>query len=126
MPAPSDRRYTDTHEWHKLDGDTLTIGITQHAVDELTDITYVELKGAGTSLGVGDSVGEVESVKATSDVYSALGGEIIEVNGALSDDPSLINQDPYEKGWLVRLRVADGSGIDALMDAAAYNEKYDA
>ena len=126
MPAPSDRRYTDTHEWHKLDGDTLTIGITQHAVDELTDITYVELKGAGTSLGAGDSIGEVESVKATSDVYSALAGEITEVNAALSDDPSLINEDPYDKGWLVRLKVGDAGGLEGLMDAGAYNEKYDA
>jgi glycine cleavage system H protein len=71
-------------------------------------------------------VGEVESVKATSDVYSALAGEIIAVNGSLSDDPSLINQDPYEKGWLVRLKVEDGAGLSALMDAGAYNEKYGA
>ncbi len=126
MPAPSDRRYTDTHEWHKLDGDTLTIGITQHAVDELTDITYVELKGAGTALGAGDSIGEVESVKATSDVYSAVAGEIVEVNGALSDDPSLINQDPYDRGWLVRLRVTEPGSLGELMDAGVYNEKYDA
>ncbi len=124
MAAPSDRRYTETHEWHKLDGETLTIGITQHAVDELTDITYVELKEAGTTLDAGDSIGEVESVKATSDVYSALPGEIVEVNGALSDDPSLINQDPYEKGWLVKIKVSDTGRMDGLMEAAAYNEQY--
>ena len=124
MAAPSDRRYSDTHEWHKVDAQTLTIGLTQHAVDELTDITYVELKAKGTALGAGDSVGEVESVKATSDVYCASAGEIIEVNAALSDDPSLINADPYGKGWLVKVRIGDESGLGGLMDASTYNEKY--
>lgn len=124
MAAPSDRRYTETHEWHKMDGDTLTIGLTQHAVDELTDITYVELKAKGTKLGPGDSVGEVESVKATSDVYCAAPGEITDVNAALSDDPSLINSDPYGKGWLVKVKVSDDAGLGELMDAPTYNEKY--
>jgi len=122
--TPADCKYTDSHEWHKIDGDTVTIGITQFAVDELTDITYVELKSVGDSIDAGDTIGEVESVKATSDIYSAVGGEIIEVNEALSDDPSLINNDPYTKGWLVKIKVADASPLNDLMDKSAYDGKY--
>ncbi|MFU8828472.1 MAG: glycine cleavage system protein GcvH [Phycisphaerales bacterium] len=122
--TPSDCKYSESHEWHKLEGDIVTIGITQFAVDELTDITYVELKSVGDSLDAGDTIGEVESVKATSDIYSAIGGEIVEVNEALSDDPSLINSDPYTKGWLVKIRVGDTSPLDSLLDKAAYDSKY--
>ena len=96
MASPDDRRYSETHEWHKVDGDTVTIGLTQFAVDQLTDVTYVEMKPTGETIDAGDSVGEVESVKTTSDVYAALGGEIIEVNEALSNDPSILNSDPYD------------------------------
>lgn len=122
--TPSDCKYSESHEWHKLEGDTVTVGITQFAVDELTDITYVELKSAGDTIDAGETIGEVESVKATSDIYSAVGGEIIEVNDALSDDPSLINSDPYSKGWLVKIRTSDTSPLDNLLDKAAYDEKY--
>jgi len=87
-PAPADRTYSDSHEWHKLDGDTLTLGLTQFAVDQLTDVTYAELKPAGTKVATGGAVGEVESVKTTSDIYSAAAGEIVEVNMAVVDDPS--------------------------------------
>ncbi len=124
MPSPSDRRYTDSHEWHKLTGETLTLGLTKHAVEELTDITYVEMKPAGTEIEPGSEVGEVESVKATSEVYCAVGGEIIEINDKLMDDPSLLNNDPYEEGWLVRLRVTDASTLDELMSGEAYDERY--
>ncbi len=126
MAAPSDARYSETHEWHKLDGDVLTLGLTQFAVNELTDITYVELKPTGTKLTKGDSIGEVESVKATSDVYSALPGEIIEVNEKLEDDPSLVNTDPYGDGWLVKIKAEDTSPYESLMDAETYSGKYDA
>ena len=126
MSSPTDRKYTQSHEWHKPDGATVTLGITKFAVDELTDVTYVQMKPVGTRLSAGDSVGEVESVKATSDVYSAVGGEIIEINGALADDPSLVNTDPYGKGWLVKLRVSDSGPLSALMDGAAYDAKYSA
>ncbi len=122
--TPADCKYTESHEWHKLEGDTVTIGITQFAVDELTDITYVELKSVGDSLEPGDTIGEVESVKATSDIYSAVGGEIVEVNEALNDDPSLINSDPYAKGWLVKIKVSDSSPLEDLLDKSAYDEKY--
>ncbi|MCB9837820.1 MAG: glycine cleavage system protein GcvH [Phycisphaeraceae bacterium] len=120
MTTPDDRRYTESHEWLKPDGDTYKLGLTQHAVDELTDITYVEMKSPGDSFGAGDSIGEVESVKAASDVYSPLPGEIVEVNARLADDPSLLNSDPFGEGWLVRIRASDASGFDALLDAAAY------
>lgn len=124
MSSPTDRKYTQSHEWHKTDGTTVTLGITKFAVDELTDVTYVQMKAVGVQLKAGDSVGEVESVKATSDIYTAVGGEIIEINGALADDPSLVNTDPYGKGWLVKLRVSDASPLNALMDGATYDSKY--
>ena len=121
MASPADRVYSETHEWHKLEGDTLTLGLTRFAVDALTDVTYVGMKPKGTKFKAGDVVGEVESVKTTSDVYSAAGGEIVEVNAALSDDPSLLNSDPYGKGWLVKVRVSDKGGLANLKDAAAYD-----
>lgn len=122
MPNPADRKYAESHEWHLVQGDVVTIGITTHAVDQLTDITFVEMKPAGTAIGAGDTVGEVESVKTTSDIYSAVAGEIVEVNGALSDSPELINSDPYGKGWLVKIKVSDASGLAGLMDAAEYDQ----
>lgn len=124
MPAPSDRRYSETHEWFLDQNGTVTIGITKFAVDELTDITYVAMKPKGTKVRSGESIGEVESVKATSDVYTAMDGEIIEVNPALEGDPSLVNTDPYGRGWLVKLKAADSKALGKLMDAAAYNAKY--
>jgi len=124
MSSPNEIRYTDTHEWVRTEGDIVTLGITQHAVDELTDITYVEMHMAGESVSAGEPLGEIESVKATSDVYSPIAGEIIEVNEKLTDDPSLVNTDPYGEGWLVKVRVADQSGLGGLMDATSYDEKY--
>jgi glycine cleavage system H protein len=124
MGAPSDRRYSETHEWHKVDGNMLTLGLTQFAVDQLTDLTFIEMKVAGTKIGAGDSIGEVESVKTTSDVYSAAAGEIVEVNGELADNPGLVNSDPYGAGWLVKVRMSDAGGLDGLMDAAAYEEMH--
>lgn len=122
MDVPADRRYSETHEWHMLDGDVLTLGLTQFAVDQLTDVTYVEMKEVGTTFEAGDAVGEVESVKTTSDVYCAAPGKVVEVNTALVADPSLLNSDPFGEGWLVRIKVSDASPLDALMDAAAYIE----
>lgn len=124
MASPTDAKYTQSHEWHRLAGNVVTLGVTKFAVNELTDITYVQMKPAGTKVAAGQTVGEVESVKATSDIYSAVGGEIIEVNTALTDDPSLVNNDPYGKGWLVKLKVADSAPLNSLMDAAAYDAKY--
>ncbi|MEQ8844890.1 MAG: glycine cleavage system protein GcvH [Phycisphaerales bacterium] len=120
MAAPDDRRYSDSHEWHKPEGDLVVLGITQFAVDQLTDVTFVEMKPAGTSVGKGDAVGEVESVKTTSDIYSSVDGEIVEVNEALGDNPGLINEDCYGAGWLVKIKPGDASQLEALMDAEAY------
>lgn len=124
MTSPSDRRYSASHEWFKADGNVVTIGITQFAADELTDITYVEMKPAGTKVAAGGAVGEVESVKTTSDVYSVVGGEVVEVNGAVAKDPALLNSDPFGKGWLVKLRTADVAPLAGLMDQPTYDKKH--
>jgi glycine cleavage system H protein len=124
MPTPSDCRYTESHEWVDLDGDIVTIGITRYAADELTDITYVEMKPPHTTVLPGDSVGEVESVKATNDVFSPVGGEVVETNQAAADEPSLLNTDPFGKGWLIKIRTADPSPLDALMDQATYDKRF--
>lgn len=120
MSTPNDRVYSESHEWHKVDGDVVTIGLTTYAVDQLTDVTFVEMKDVGTEIGSGESVGEVESVKTTSDIYSAAGGEIVEVNEALSDNPELVNNDPYGDGWLVKLKISDQGALGDCMDASAY------
>ncbi len=124
MSSPNDARYSETHEWHRLSGDTVTIGITQFAVNELTDITYVQMKPVGTAIGAKQSIGEVESVKATSDIYSAVPGTIVEVNTALADHPEFVNTDPFGTGWLVKIKTSDPSAVKSLMDAAAYDGKY--
>ena len=117
-------RFTESHEWAHAEGDVVTLGLTQHAVDELTDVTFVEMNGVGGAAKKGGSIGEVESVKATSDVYSPVDGEIIEVNEALANDPSVLNSDPYGAGWLIRIRTGDTSPLEGLMDASTYQSKY--
>ncbi len=126
MPSPTDRVYSESHEWHQLspDGSTLTLGLTRFAVDALTDVTYVQMKPKGTKFKKGDIVGEVESVKTTSDVYCFASGEIIEVNTTLSDKPDLLNSDPYTKGWLIKVKVADKSGLSSCMDQKTYDAKH--
>lgn len=124
MTTPNDRKYSESHEWYRLEGDTLTLGITQFAANELTDVTYVEMRDVGTVLEPGDEVGEVESVKATSEIFSATGGEIIAVNESLTEDPSLVNSDPFEAGWLCKIKVSDPAPLENLMDAADYDEKF--
>jgi glycine cleavage system H protein len=124
MADPATYRYSDSHEWFSVEGDVVTIGITQYAADELTDITYVELKPAGTAIAAGTSIGEVESVKTTSDVYSVVGGEVVAVNQASIDDPSVLNRDPAGEGWLVRVKTTDLSPLESLMDKATYDERY--
>ncbi len=121
MASPSDRFYTSTHEWIKPDGDGVLIGISKFAVDELTDVTFVEMPVVGKAVTAGKAFGEVESVKATSEIYSPLDGEVTAVNQAVKDDPSLLNQDPYELGWLIRLKTAQ-KDFSAFLTA----EKYDA
>jgi len=125
-PTPADRVYSDSHEWHKSEGQIVTLGLTSFAVDQLTDVTYVQMKPVGTKVKAGEAVGEVESVKTTSDVYSAVAGEITEVNAAAAADPSLLNTDPYGKGWLIKLKLTDPAGLSSCMDKAAYDAKYHA
>ena len=120
MPAPQDRKYLKSHEWFKADGDTCTIGITQFAADELTDITYVDLPDVGSGVTAGESFGEIESVKATGDLYSGVSGEVIEVNEDLKNDPSLVNSDPHEKGWMIKVRLSDKAELDRLLSPEQY------
>jgi glycine cleavage system H protein len=120
VTIPSDLRYTKEHEWVRVDGDVATVGITAHAADELGDIVFVELPGAGTALEQFATFGVVESVKAVSDLFAPISGEVIEANAALSATPEVVNTDPYGNGWLLRLRVADAAQVDALLDATAY------
>lgn len=124
MATPADCRFTDSHEWFRVDGDIVTLGITQYAANELTDITYVEMKPSGEQVDPGSVVGEVESVKTTSDVYSVVGGEIVEVNDKVTDDPSLLNSDPYEDGWLIKIKASDTSPLDGLMDQSTYDSQH--
>ena len=123
MSAPSDRRYSTSHEWHKQEGDIVTIGITKHAVDELTDITYVDLPAPGKKIEAGKRFGEIESVKATAELYTSITGEVLEANAALKDDPSLVNSDPYGKGWMIKVK-APGANLSALMAGDQYAAKH--
>ena len=121
MSTPTDRVYSESHEWIKVEGEVATIGLTTFAVDQLTDVTFVEMLAPETVLEPGDSVGEVESVKTTSDIYSPVGGEIMEVNDALADNPEMVNSDPYGDGWLVKVKIEDQGTLGDCMDAAAYD-----
>ena len=120
MNVPQDLKYAETHEWLRLDGETATVGITDHAQEELTDIVYVELPKVGTLVAAKQPVAVVESVKAASDIYSPIGGTITEINPALADNPALVNTDPYGDGWLYRIRIEAGEDLEQLKDPAAY------
>ena len=120
MKVPTDRRYSETHEWFLQDDKTVTMGITQYAADQLTDITYVELPEVGRKVAVGDPVGEVESVKATSEIFSAVPGIISEANATLADKPELINDDAFEEGWICRIKVESADALGNLMTAKEY------
>lgn len=117
---PSDYRYTKDHEWIKVEGSIGTIGITDYAQQELGDVVFVELPKVGVQLKPGESFGTVESVKAVSEIFSPVTGEVTEINSALSDKPEKVNQDPHGSAWLVKIRLADPSEVSALMDASAY------
>lgn len=127
---PSDLRYTKEHEWVKLQGGVATVGITDYAQHELGDVVYVEFPKVGAKLKAEQSLGTVESVKAVSDIYCPLAGEVTEVNTSLSDTPETINKDPHGQGWLIKMKVDDPAAVSKLMDAAAYqafiSEKKDA
>jgi glycine cleavage system H protein len=118
--TPENLKYSRTDEWLLIEGDTATLGISDYAQDQLNDIVFVELPSVGTSFAAGEAVGVVESVKAASDIVTPVSGTVIEVNQTLERQPETINMDPYDRGWIVKLKVSDASGADGLMDAAAY------
>ncbi len=118
----SERRYTEDHEWVLLEGDTATIGISDHAQEQLGDLVYVELPEEGAVFAEGAEIATIESVKAASELYAPVAGEVVEVNGALNDDPSLVNSDPLGNGWFFKLKVADAAAVAKLMDENAYKE----
>ena len=120
MSVPEDLQYTRSHEWVRREGDTATVGITDHAQDELGDVVFVELPEKGATFQAGESFGTVESVKAVSDLYAPVGGEVVEVNGALESAPERINQDPYGDGWLLVLRPSGEEGD--LLSAEEYEQ----
>ncbi len=116
MSVPEELQYTRSHEWVRTEDDTATIGVTDHAQEELGDIVFVELPEEGATFNAGDSFGTVESVKAVSDIYTPVGGEVVEVNEALNDSPEKINEDPYGDGWIVKLRVSDEGDLLSASD----------
>jgi glycine cleavage system H protein len=120
MEFPEELKYTDEHEWVMVEADVVTVGITDFAQDSLGDVVFVELPEVGAALEAGKPLGVVESVKAVSDVYAPVSGEVIEVNEELPDSPELINTSPYEDGWIVKIKISDPSQLDELMDVDAY------
>jgi glycine cleavage system H protein len=118
--TPGDRKYTRTHEWIKIDGDTAVIGITDHAQKAMGDVTYIDGPAVGLAVEPGGELGVIESVKAASDLYAPVKGTVSEVNAGLEDAPELVNEDPYDRGWIVKLKSVDPAAFDTLMDADAY------
>ena len=123
MNVPEDLQYAQTHEWLRLDGETGTVGITDHAQAELTDVVYVELPKAGAKVAAAQQVCVIESVKAASDIYSPISGTIVAVNDALTANPALLNTDPYGEGWIFKLTVEAGEEIEKLKSPAQYREQ---
>lgn len=123
MNIPADLKYAKSDEWVRLEGDTATVGITDYAQGQLSDIVFVELPEVGASFKRGETFGSLESVKAASDIYLPVSGQVTEVNGALADTPELVNQDPFGGAWMVKVKMADAGALSDLMDAAAY-QKY--
>ncbi len=122
MDTPDGLKYSKDHEWVRVEGDIGTIGITDFAQGELGDVVYVELPEAGKTISKGESFGTIEAVKAVSELYSPVSGEVVEINDKLEGDPALVNQSPYDDGWMVKLKLADPGELSDLMEAAAYKE----
>ena len=120
--VPSDLRYTKDHEWVRLDGDTATIGVTDFAAGQLGDVVFVDLPAVGRAVEQFATFGVVESVKAVSDLYAPLTGEVLEVNGELGGKPELVNSDPFGDGWMIKVKVADAAQFEELLDAAGYGK----
>lgn len=122
MSIPVELRYTKEHEWVKVDGNKVTVGITDFAQNELGDIVFVELPEVGDTVTLNDSFGNVESVKTVSELYSPVSGTVVEVNEELADTPELVNESPYEGAWMIVVELSDASELDALLDAKAYED----
>lgn len=120
MNFPADLKYTKDHEWVRIEGDTAIIGITDFAQGELGDIVFVEIETQGQSLAEHEVFGTVEAVKTVSDLFMPVAGEVLEVNAGLADDPAAVNNDPYGKGWMIKVKIAAGADLSGLMDAATY------
>lgn len=126
MNFPNDLKYTKEHEWVRVEGDTMIIGITDYAQSELGDIVYVEIPTVGEQLSQGDTLGTIEAVKTVADIYMPVDGEVLEVNSELEDAPELINSDPYGKGWIVKAKIANQQQLDDLLSADQYKEMVNA
>ncbi|WP_020007863.1 glycine cleavage system protein GcvH [Salinicoccus albus] len=126
MSVPKDLKYSEDHEWVRVEDGKVTIGITEFAQSELGDIVFVELPSEGDEIETGETFGSVESVKTVSELYAPLNGTVVEVNEELEDSPELVNESPFEKAWMVVVELSDESQLDNLMDAAAYEEMVDA
>ncbi len=122
MPTPADRRYSKEHEWIRVDGDSGTVGITDYAQDQLGDIVFVDLPSPGTAVRYMEKFGEIESVKAVSELFSPVTGEVTDVNAALADNPQYVNDSPYEDGWMAKVRLAALAELDKLMTAEQYDQ----
>ena len=118
---PENAKFATTHEWVLIEGEIATIGISDFAVKELTDLVYIDLPEVGRTLAASEAFGEVESVKAVSDLYAPVAGEVLEVNSLLQDDPGILSEDPYGRGWILKLKVSDSSAMEHLLDRSAYD-----
>ena len=123
---PAELKYASSHEWARLEGDVVTVGITDHAQDALGDVVYVELPEIGSAVSAGEEAGVVESVKAASDIYSPISGEVIAINAILEDEPETINSDAYNDGWFFKVKISDASELENLLTAEAYQATVDA
>ena len=125
MSVPTDLKYTKDHEWVRIEGDTATFGVTDHAQEALGDIVFVELPEVGRNVDAGEAYGVVESVKAVSDVYAPVAGEVIEINEALEGEPDLVNSDPYGTGWIIKVKISENNDSAELMNPEEYTEFLD-
>ncbi len=122
MNIPAELKYTKDHEWAKVEGDVVTVGITDYAQGELGDVVFVEMPEPGSEVGKDDAFGTIEAVKAVADLFSPVSGEVVEINEALEDAPETINSDPYGAGWILKIKISDAAELNDLMDAAAYEQ----
>ncbi|WP_346859029.1 glycine cleavage system protein GcvH [uncultured Draconibacterium sp.] len=126
MSIPAELKYTQDHEWVRVEGNVAVVGVTDFAQGELGDVVFVEIETEGETLDKGETFGTVEAVKTVSDLFMPVGGEVTEFNEALADDPELVNKDPYGEGWMIKINIADAAELDELMDAEAYKAMIEA